>query len=196
MLFIHNDVVAELLSMPDCIAAQERAFRDLAEGRAVHRPRSDIYAPCARDDGYYRWGSMEGAIEPWGIFCTRMKSDIVTWTAQGTDELHCVQPGTFSGFIMIFSSRNGEPLAMINDGVLQHLRVGGGAGLGVKYLARKNAKSVGFLGSGGMARTYLHAFCAVRGIERVKVYSPPKANPQRYALATAGAPRFAVAVAR
>ena len=31
MLFIHNDVVEEILKMEDCIAAQEQAFRDLDE---------------------------------------------------------------------------------------------------------------------------------------------------------------------
>ena len=183
MIFIHNDVVAELLTMPECIAAQERAFRELAEGRAVHKPRSDIYAPCERDDGYYRWGTMEGCSG--GYLAIRMKSDIVSWPSapdgSWTEEKYCVKPGSYCGLIMLFSTANGEPLAFINDGVLQHMRVGGGAGLGVKYLARKNAKSVGFLGSGGMARTYLHAFCAVRGIERVKVYSPTKANRERYA---------------
>ena len=50
MLFIHYEVVEEILNMEDCIAAQEQAFRDLAEGKATHRPRSDIYAPCERDD--------------------------------------------------------------------------------------------------------------------------------------------------
>ena len=38
MLFIHNDMVEEILNMEDCIAAQEQAFRDLAEGKATHRP--------------------------------------------------------------------------------------------------------------------------------------------------------------
>jgi alanine dehydrogenase len=38
---------------------------------------------------------------------------------------------------------------MINDGILQHIRVGGGAGLGVKYLARQNSEIVGMIGSGG-----------------------------------------------
>jgi alanine dehydrogenase len=37
------------------------------------------------------------------------------------------------------------------------------------------------LGSGGMARTYLQAYCAVRGIRSVKVYSPTKANREAYA---------------
>ena len=47
------------------------------------------------------------------------------------------------------STRNGEPLAFINDGVLQHMRVGGGAGIGARHLARADARTVGILGSGG-----------------------------------------------
>jgi alanine dehydrogenase len=183
MLFIHNDVVEEILNMEDCIAAQEQAFRDLAEGRATHRPRSDIYAPCEREDGYYRWGTMEGCSG--GYLAIRMKSDIMTWPqdADGnwTEDKYCVQPGTYCGLIMVFSAMNGEPLAFINDGVLQHMRVGGGGGIGAKYLARKNAATVGLLGSGGMARTYLRAYCAVRGIRSVKVYSPTKANRDAFA---------------
>lgn len=113
--------------------------------RAAKRPpgQGPTFGSLGRDDGYYRWGSMEGAIEPWGIFCTRMKSDIITWTPQGTDELYCVRPGTFSGFLMLFSTRNGEPLAIMNDGILHHLRVAAGAALGVRYLARENASVVG-----------------------------------------------------
>jgi ornithine cyclodeaminase/alanine dehydrogenase-like protein (mu-crystallin family) len=124
---------------------------------------------------------MEGAIEPWGIFVTRMKSDIVTWTEERTDELHCVQPGTFSGFLIVFSTRNGEPLAIMNDGILHHLRVAAGAALGAKYLAREDAQVLGMIGSGGMARAYLAAFREVREISRVKVYSPTKAHREAYA---------------
>lgn len=35
------------------------------------------------------------------------------------------------------------------------MRVGACAGLGVKCLARDNASTVGMIGSGGMARSYL-----------------------------------------
>src|SRR5690348_14692860 len=69
---------------------------------------------------------------------------------------------------------------MINDGILQHIRVGGGAGLGVKYLSRKDSKIVGMIGSGGMARTYLDAICQVRAIKTVKVYSPNRDNVMKY----------------
>ena len=114
-----------------------------------------------------------------------MKSDIMTWPMADnggwTEDKYCIEPGTYCGLIMLFSTMNGEPLAFINDGILQHMRVGGGGGIGAKYLARKNATTVGMLGSGGMARTYLQAYCAVRKITKVKVYSPTKANRDAYA---------------
>src|SRR5437667_2657339 len=70
---------------------------------------------------------------------------------------------------------------MINDGILQHVRVGGGAGRGVKYLSRPDSKTVGMIGSGGMARTYLDAFCQVRAISKVKAWSPNPDNVRTYA---------------
>ena len=184
-LLIDNDLVKAVLTMEDCVRVQEEAFKELLTGDAVHRPRIDVYVPCDREDGYYRWGSMEGASKTLGIFAVRMKSDIVYWprTEQGgwTEEKYCVRPGTFCGLVFLFSTRSGEPLAIINDGHLQQMRVGGGAGLGVKYLARQNARTVGMLGSGGMARAYLAAFCAIRTISRVKVYSPTPEHRKRFA---------------
>jgi alanine dehydrogenase len=185
MLFIHNDVVQRVLTIEDAIRTQEEAFLGLISRDSVHRTRIDIYVPAEREDGYFRWGTMEGASKTLGVHAIRMKSDIVYWPKdeQGnwTEEKYCVEPGTYCGLIFLVSTRNGEPLAMINDGYLQHMRVGAGAGIGVKYLARENASVVGLLGSGGMARTYLKAFCAVRPIEKVRVFSPTKANREAYA---------------
>lgn len=181
MIYLSNKNVSELLTPKNCVQALEDAFHVLAEGRAISRPRTDVFTPCDRTDGYHRWATMDGAIEPWGFAVSRMKSDIVTWTKEGTEKVHCVRPGTFSGFIFVFSSRNGEPLAIINDGALHHLRVAAGAALGVKYLAREDASVVGMLGSGGMARAYLECFREVRRISRVKVYSPTKANREAFA---------------
>ena len=78
MLFIHNDVVADVLTMKDAISCLEEAFDQLVKGTATHRPRCDLYAPSQENkEGYYRWGTMEGYNN--GIFAIRMKSDIVTW---------------------------------------------------------------------------------------------------------------------
>lgn len=183
MLIINNDEVFKLLTMEDCIRVQEEAFRKIPWGGAIHRPRIDMYMPTDQEDSYYRWGSMEGAND--GFFAIRMKSDVITWpkTPDGnwTEEKYCREPGTYCGLIFLLSTRNAEPLAFINDGALQHMRVGGGAGIGAKHLARENSHVVGMLGSGGMARTFLEAFVAVRDIQRCKVYSPNPDNREAYA---------------
>lgn len=183
MLIIGNEWVTELLTMDDCIRVQEQAFRKLPTGGAMHRPRIDMYMPCDRDDGYFRWGSMEGAND--GFFAIRMKSDIITWprddNGNWTEDKYCREPGTYCGLILLISTRNAEPLAFINDGALQHMRVGGGAGIGVKYLSRKDSHVVGMLGSGGMARTFLEAFACVRDIRLCKVYSPNERHREAYA---------------
>ena len=57
----------------------------------------------------------------------------------------------------------------------------GGAGLGAKYLSRRDSEIVGMIGSGGMARTYLDAFCQVRKIKMVKVFSPNRKHVEDYA---------------
>jgi len=183
MYIINNDLVSQVLTMDECIRAQEDAFRKLPAGGAIHRPRIDMYFPCRRDDGYFRWGSMEGAND--GFFAIRMKSDIIHWPrdehGNWTEEKYCRKPGTYCGLILLISTENAEPLAFINDGVLQHMRVGGGAALGVKYLSRDDSHTVGMIGSGGMARTFLEAFTCVRDIRRCKVYSPTPAHREKYA---------------
>jgi alanine dehydrogenase len=183
MLIINNEDVSKLLAMDDCIRVQEEAFKKLPNGGSIHRPRIDVYMPCERPDGYYRWGTMEGAND--GYLAIRMKSDIITWPGdQGgdwTEEKYCREPGTYCGLIFLLSTRNAEPLAFINDGVLQHMRVGGGAGIGAKWLSREDSHSIGMLGSGGMARTFLEAFKCVRDIRLCKVYSPNVAHREEYA---------------
>jgi alanine dehydrogenase len=183
MLLINNQEVERLFDMKSCLEALEIGYDDLLKGDAVYRPRIDMWMPCERPDGYFRWGTMEGASRKIGVFAIRMKSDIVHWPDGLTEEKYCIQPGTFCGLVMVFSVLNGEPLAIINDGLVQHMRVGGCAGLGAKYLSRPDSSVVGIFGSGGMARSYLQAFNEVRKISKVKVYSPTKAHREAYARA-------------
>ena len=183
MKLINNAEVSKVLTMADCIRVQEEAFRGLVDYGAVHRPRVDLYYPAEDADSYFRWGSMEGASS--NYFAIRMKSDIISWprTDGGgwTEEKHCIEPGTYCGLIFLLSTKNGEPLALINDGILQHFRVGGGAGIGAKYLSREDSEVIGLIGSGGMARTFLEAFCCVRPIKECRVYSPTSDHKEAFA---------------
>lgn len=180
---LNNDDVAKVLTMPDTIAALEASYIALAGGEAVCRPRIDIRIPTSDPTKNYQWGTMEGG-STGGYFAIRMKSDIVYETEyQGavTQEKYCTRPGLFCGLILLTSIENGEPLAFINDGHLQHMRVGGDGGIGVKYMSRPDSEVVGILGSGGMARTHMQAFTAVRTIRKIQVFSPTRANREAFA---------------
>lgn len=183
MLMIGNDIVKQVLTMGECISAQEYAFAGLLEGRAILRPRLDTYVPCEREDAYYRFGSVEGASD--GVLAVRMKSDVLTWPqspdGKRSESKHCVQPGTWCGLVFLFSTANGEPLCILNDGYLQQMRVGGAAGIGTRLLAREDSHVLGMIGSGGMARTFLHAIASVRDITTVKIYSRSEDNREAYA---------------
>lgn len=77
MLMINNEAVAQVLNMRECIEVQEAAFAGLITGASIFRPRIDTYVPCEREDGYYRFGTVEGASG--GYYAVRLKSDIVHW---------------------------------------------------------------------------------------------------------------------
>src|ERR687885_800088 len=98
-----------------------------------------------------------------------------------TQEKYCVEPGTYSGIVLLYSTHTGEPLALMNDGYVQHMRVGGCAGLGADVLARRDAEVLGLIGSGGMARTYLEAIALVRPLRLVKVFSPTRQHREQFA---------------
>ena len=184
-LLISNQDAEQVLTMRECLDSIEVGVKKYYDGDATCRPRIDVWAPAGDPTGYYQWGSMEGTSRRFSVFATRIKSDIAYWVGSkegvSTQEKYCQQPGKFCGLILLFSLENGEPLAIMNDGFIQHLRVGATAGLGAKYLAREDATTVAMIGSGGMARTHALAFCEVRKIKRVQVYSPTAANRSAYA---------------
>jgi alanine dehydrogenase len=190
MLFLSNQDVEGLLSVEEAVALINEAYIEMAEGRAAQYPeggRMDVVAPSPgpEADRRFTWGAMAGVVPIFGMFALRMKFDIhYTQTASDghqTSEKYCREPGTYCGLIMLARTDNAEPVAILNDGILQHIRVGATAGIAAKHLARPGSRVVGMLGSGGMARTYSAAYCAVRSIEQINVYSPTAANRERFA---------------
>src|SRR5258705_10125957 len=183
-LILSNADVEKLLSMRECMDAMEIAYEELAEGRGISRLRSDSFAPTTRKDALYSLKSMDGICPKLGVGAVRINSDIITWPEDGKSARRVKVPAApnqrYVGLVLLFSVENGEPLAIMPDGVMQRIRVGAANGLGVKYLARKDAKTVGILGSGWQAGTQLIAVTAVRDIDTVRCFSPTRANREAF----------------
>ncbi|HVO93564.1 MAG TPA: ornithine cyclodeaminase family protein [Terriglobales bacterium] len=183
-LILNNDDVKQVLTMEITMSALDQAYRELTRQEAVCRPRIDIQIPTEDSKRIYQWGTMEGGSTS-GYFAIRMKSDVIyeqEYQGAITQEKFCVRPGRFCGMILLNSIQNGEPLALINDGYLQHMRVGADSGIGAKYMARDDAEVVAMIGSGGMARSHVESFLQARPkLKKIQVYSPTKENRESYA---------------
>ena len=185
-IILSNDDVARLLTVPECMAALEEAYAELAAGRGVNRTRSDTLAGIeSRPEALYSLKSMDGIAPKFGVGAVRINSDVVTWPKRGNNQRREKVPaagGRWVGLVLLFSAENGEPLAIFPDGVLQRMRVASANGIAAKYMARSDASRVALLGSGWQAGTQLMAICAARKIERIRCYSPTAEHRAKFAL--------------
>ena len=172
-----------VLDVGMAIDVLEQAYRDYAMGTATCVPRVDVQIPTSSVGKTYQFGTTIGGSTD-KYLAMRIKSDVMF--EEESDGLrrkgkYCVEPGLYCGLVFLFDVENGEPLAILNDGLLQKARVGADSGIGVKYMAREEASVLGMLGSGGMARMHLDAFMKVRPIKKMKVYSPTAENRKAFA---------------
>lgn len=78
---------------------------------------------------------------------------------------------TVMALMILNSTETGAPLAIMDGTYLTDMRTGAAGGVAVKYLARKNAKTVGFVGTGNQARSQLLAISEIIDIYEIKATS-------------------------
>lgn len=80
---------------------------------------------------------------------------------------------TFTGMLFVFDSTNGQALGILEASYITSMRTGAAAAIGAKYLARKDAKSLGILGTGRQSLFQLAAMIkAFPQLERVLMADP------------------------
>lgn len=78
--------------------------------------------------------------------------------------------------LLLFDSRNGRLLAVMEAGSLGQIRTGAATGLATDLLARRNAKVLGVIGAGRHMWWQVAAIAAVRELEEVRVYTRTSKN--------------------
>lgn len=80
--------------------------------------------------------------------------------------------------LMLNDKNTGAPLAFMSANVLSAYRTGAVPGVGFKYFAKKDAKTMGIIGPGVMSKTAFDAAMAVRdGIDTLKIKGSSKSSP-------------------
>jgi ornithine cyclodeaminase/alanine dehydrogenase-like protein (mu-crystallin family) len=184
MLILSNEDIESFLSIRTCIDALENAYRAWDNGTAINRPRTDLVMPSSNEAGVYAFKSMEAGLYDPPVVAMRINSDIIRWNQQGNRTIKTKIPAApgdkYVGLIMLFSTINGEPLAIFPDGVVQRMRVASSSAIAARYLAREDAGTMALFGSGWQAGSHLPAMCAVRPLKRVNVFSPTKTNREAF----------------
>lgn len=187
-LLLNNEEVDRALTHEDALAATEAILAELADGRAINRPRSQTYMPVESPThpGFrYRFKSQEGGGVGSGVWALRITSDMAGFSYTNGVKRRRILPvatgNRWCGLVMLFDLEKLEPVAIMPDGVIQKMRVAAMSAVGAKYLAPAHPKVLGLFGSGWQASAHVQALCSLFPFERVKVYSPNPDNCRKFA---------------
>ena len=186
-LLLDNAAIEPLLDPRALTEAIETAYRAFAGGEGVSAPRQDLQAAPA-GTMTYQLGVAAGIAGRYAAL--RIKSDMTFLRAVGgvtRKEKYAVEPGRYCGLVLLFSIEDGAPLALIHDGLLQRMRVAADSAIGAQLMARPESRTLGMIGSGGMAQAHLRTLAAVLPIQRIVVHSPTPENRARFAEAARAA---------
>lgn len=78
--------------------------------------------------------------------------------------------------IILNDAKTGFPLAFMDGTYITGLRTGASGAVAVKYLARKNSKTLGVVGAGQQALFQIAAICRVRKIKEIVVFDINQKN--------------------
>lgn len=169
LLHLDADDVRRLLPMRDCIAIMEQAFTALGRGEALQPLRTVIHRPDGAGSLYVMPAY---TVEP-----AALAVKLIT-VFHGN---HARGIPSHQGIVVAFDPDTGKPAALIDAGALTAIRTAAVSGLATRLLARRDAHDLAILGSGVQAASHLAAMCEVRGVDRVRVWSPRPDHRQAFA---------------
>jgi alanine dehydrogenase len=161
-LFLTSQDVGMLLGIADYVDVLECAYRDLGKGLSNMLPR--IKVDAAQRSGFLK--ILPAALSEAGV------AGIHAYTGGGQAD--------FLKVILLFDIPSGNLEAVIEADRIGWLTPGAVSAVATKYLARKDARILGVLGSGRQARAQLLALSGVRDLELVRVYSPDKDHCKQF----------------
>ncbi len=159
ILWLNRQEVESLLDMKGTLMVVEEAFRQHGLKKVQMPPK--IYLYFKNHNGDLR--TMPAYLEEQDITGVKIVNVHPDNPKKGLP--------TVMALVILNSTKTGAPVAIMDGTYLTDMRTGAAGGVAVKYLARKNAKTVGFVGAGNQAKTQLLGIKEVVDIEEIKVTS-------------------------
>jgi alanine dehydrogenase len=159
MIVLSDKDIAALLPMTEAIEVVASAMQAVSAGHANLPLRSIVDV-----GGPNRMGVMPGAFMPGAAGpCYGVK--LVSLFPGNPDAGY----SSHQGAILLFESRHGSAVAMMNAGLLTAIRTAAASAVATRALARPDASVLALVGAGEQAEHHLDAIVAVRPIREVRV---------------------------
>jgi ornithine cyclodeaminase len=94
---------------------------------------------------------------------------------------HGTEYDSHMGAVMIFETKHGQPLAIMDATEITAIRTAAVSGVATRLLAREGSGDLAILGSGTQAKTHLEAMLLCRKIRRVRIWSRNPENGRQFA---------------
>jgi thiomorpholine-carboxylate dehydrogenase len=167
MRYVDGETVAEVLRYEDLIPAMRRAMIDFSAGRVV-QPTRRIFA-VQPHGGFF--GSMP-ASTPSGL-----GAKLVTFYP-GNDALGL---HTHHALIALFEPSTGEPLLVMDGGLITEMRTAAVTAVFVDAAAPSDVSSLAVLGAGVQARSHIEALRHVRDFDLVRIWNRTRERAEQLA---------------
>ncbi len=159
VLVVSQAEVPVLLPMHECMDIMAKALAALARGEALMPLRSVMWLP-------ERVGAL-GTMPAYAADRAVMGLKVIS-VFPGN---HGTEFDSHQGAVMLFETKNGRPLAIVDATSITAIRTAAVSGVATRLLAREDAADLAILGSGTQARVHLEAMRLARTIRRVRVWS-------------------------
>lgn len=172
--------VHALLDHASCITVVEEAMMALSRGDSRHLPRTMIGMGEGRT-----YAQMSASLADDGLFGSKMISVFA-------DPAH---PGQrrHRGLVMLFEPEEGRPVAVVDAEAITHIRTAAATAMATRALARRDARVLLIMGTGGQAHSHLAALPLVHDFAKILIWGRDSARAQ--ALVDAWKDRLPVALA-
>lgn len=158
-----------LLTLPDCIAAVEDAFRQHALGTALPPAMLGLHA----EHGAFHIKAA-GVLLPTPYFAAKINGNFsANPTRHGLP--------TIQGVIVLADLANGRPLAVMDSIEITLQRTGAATAVAVKHLTTDRPMSAGIIGCGLQGRIQLRSLAAVRRLTDVRAFDVHRDAAVRFA---------------
>jgi alanine dehydrogenase len=162
--------VAELLTLPECAAAVEEAFRLHASGRAL----SPAILSVRADGGGFHVKAAGLKLPNRVYFAAKTNANF-----PGNRERAGLP--TIQGIVLLFDGENGTPLAAMDSMEITILRTGAATAAAAKRLARPDSRVATICGCGEQGRVQLDALRLALPLERAWAFDADPERARRFA---------------